>query len=188
MSVVKSAKAPDTTEIEWTPAYSITNLSDSRVCMYDITVEFTQRRDEKGRLLSMRTVSGSTNVDIYRDNAAVEAKRPTSAQLPPFAVEPGATILAQLRQGLALSVDGAEQRLAVDDDLPARLAPLLGMRQLESGDYQCAAEATGVRATIQSSAGTWITELSNASLVVGCTLLLPDRPGPGGQQSVEPTR
>jgi hypothetical protein len=188
MGIDRSPTVAGATEIGWSPAYSITNLSDARACVYDITVEFMARRDEKGRLLSMRTVSGSRSVDIYRDNAAREAKRPTASQVPPFGVEAGDTILVQLRQGLAFSVDGVDQRLALDDDLPARLSPLLGMQPLGGGDYQCVAESPGLRATTQSSAGTWTTEVNNPVLVAGCILAVPDRPAPGEQPSTEPTR
>ncbi|MFC7381646.1 hypothetical protein [Sphaerisporangium rhizosphaerae] len=172
LAIVDPPDGGGTPEIEWKPVYSIANLTKNRICIVDISTTFPTNRDKAGALLALKTARGTRQVDIYQNNAAVLSRTPSVTQRPPFALEPGATVLVRFHQYLTLTADGRDVPLRTDEDLSERLGPLFRLNRLDDGSYHCVPQYP-LKVTVTSDIGTSTQEVINAIMPDGCGLILP---------------
>lgn len=155
-------------EIEWQPAYTITNLTKDEVCVQDVRVDFPELQDSAGRLLALNNTGGLRPVDIYNDWTVVN-DGPTVTKQPPFELDPGTTVLARFHQYFTLTLDNDPVPLTVDEDLAGLLGPLFGLNRFPDGSYQCASDY-GLRTVVESNLGELIIKTTNVIMPVGCKL------------------
>jgi hypothetical protein len=61
------------TEIEWMPVYSIINLTGTRICVYDVVIDFPPKNLTADARVRLESVGPARQVTVYRDRAAIEA-------------------------------------------------------------------------------------------------------------------
>ena len=164
-------------EIEWLPAYVITNLTGDEICVRDVRVDFPENRDPNtGRLLALNSNGGSRLVEIYNDSESILKAAPTVKRQPPFGLGPGENVLVRFHQYFTLTADGVPVSLRVSDDLSQHLGPLfVGLPQSPDGRYQCVPSYSGLRVVVESNLGEATIETVNAIMPVGCYLNIPPR-------------
>ena len=172
------------TEIEWMPVYSIINLTDSRICVYDVVIEFPPKNLTADARVQLVSLGPARQVVLYRDRAAIEAdsravKQGSSAaapQPPPIEVAPHATAVARFFQYFRFTLDDETIPMTRKDTLAEYLGPYLDLSVVgDGGRYECGTVFTGMHATVESNLGSSQHTVSHVLMPAGCVRLIPRR-------------
>jgi len=173
------------TEIEWMPVYSINNLTDNRICVYDVVIDFPAKDLTAKYRVQLVSLGPARQITLYRDRAAIEAdagaiKRGGTAaaapQPPPVEVAPHGSVLARFYQYFRFTLNDETLPMTLDDTLAEYLGPYFGLRTVsEGGRYACDQRFTGLHATVESDLGRSAHTVSEVLMPAGCVSLIPPR-------------